>query len=329
MPLYQVVVLAVVQGITEFLPISSTAHLVLIPWFFGWRDPGLEFDIALHLGTLVAVAASFARTWVRVLFLAFGRRVLPAAPGEADEDLSTNPRLFWYLVVATVPAGLAGVALERHVETTLRSPYVIAIMMIGIGLLLWWAERAGRFEKDLGRLSLRDSLTVGVAQAVAIIPGTSRAGITMAAALFRGVERASAARFSFLLSTPIIAGATLKAAWNIARAGGIPPEMRLAFGAGILVSAVTGYAAIAFFIRYLQTGTFRIFIWYRLIFGAIILALALLQGIPAGVPVSTNLGSGAGPSEVVTVLTGPAPSTRICGIIIEALGIFFRDPVIR
>jgi undecaprenyl-diphosphatase len=276
MPLYQVVILAIVQGITEFLPISSTAHLVLVPWIMRWRDPGLMFDVALHLGTLLAVAAYFARTWVRLLLLAFGVR--SSGPPEDFED---NPRLLWFLVAATIPAGLAGLALEHYAETTLRSPYVIATMMIGIGLVMWWSERKGRFKKDLGRISLTDSVAIGAAQALAVIPGTSRSGITIAAGLFRDLERAAAARFSFLLATPIIAGAALKAGWNILKAGGVPPDMRAAFGIGLLVSAVTGYAAIAFFVRYLQTGTLKIFIWYRIVCGIIIIALAIFFGNPA------------------------------------------------
>ena len=283
MPLYQVVVLAVVQGITEFLPISSTAHLALVPWVFGWKDPGLSFDIALHLGTLVAVAAYFARTWIRVLFLALGRRVLAPPPGDPDHDLYTNPRLFGFLVVATIPAGLAGLALESYAETTLRSPYIIAFMMISVGLFLGWVERRGVFSKDLGRVTLADSLTIGVAQALAVVPGTSRSGITMAAALLRSVGRAPAARFSFLLSTPIIAGAAAKAAFDLLRIG-IPGDMWIPFGAGIVISGLTGYLVIAWLIRYLQTSTFRFFVWYRIVCGIMILALAFFFRDPVMAP---------------------------------------------
>jgi undecaprenyl-diphosphatase len=274
MPLYQVAVLAVVQGITEFLPISSTAHLVLFPWFFGWRDPGLTFDIALHVGTLAAVVLYFARTWIRVLALAVGRPSRPVHPTDPDADLYRNPRLLWFLVAATVPGGVAGLIFQEQVETTLRSPYVIAVMMIGIGLLLWWAEKTAALKKDMGRLTLADSLTIGTAQALALVPGTSRSGITIAAALFRGLDRTAAARFSFLLSTPILAGACLKAAVDLLGAG-IAPEMRLPFAAGILLSGLTGYFAIAFLLRYLQSNTLKIFIWYRIICGIMILALAI------------------------------------------------------
>lgn len=270
MPLYQVIVLAVVQGITEFLPISSTAHLALVPWVLGWRDPGLTFDVALHVGTLVAVAVYFARSWVRLVVAAFGR----------GDQVDTNPRLFWFLAIATVPAGLVGLAFERYAETTWRNPYVIATTMIGVALLLWWAEKKSRYQKQLREVSLGDSVAIGVAQALAIVPGTSRSGITIAAALFRDMEREAAARFSFLLATPIIAGAALKAGFDTFRSGGIPPEMRMAFGVGVLVSALTGYAAIAFLIRYLQSATLKIFIWYRIICGIIIIALAIFLRDP-------------------------------------------------
>jgi undecaprenyl-diphosphatase len=268
MPIYQVIVLAVVQGVTEFLPISSTAHLWLVPWLFGWRDPGLTFDVALHVGTLLAVAVYFAGTWIRLLRRGFGGRV------PNDPDLEANPRLFWFLVIATIPGALAGLALEHYAESTLRNPYVIATTMFGIGLVLWWAEQRGRFQKSLDTTSLFDATTIGVSQALAIVPGVSRSGVTIAAALLLGLKREAAARFSFLLATPIIAGAALKAGWNIFKAGGIEPEMQLPFALGVAVSAVTGYAAIAFFLRYLQTRTLKIFVWYRLICGIIILALA-------------------------------------------------------
>src|SRR5262249_8951125 len=148
MPLYQVIVLAVVQGITEFLPISSTAHLWLVPWLFGWQDPGLMYDVALHLGTLLAVAVDFARSWIDLLLHAFGRKA------KTDQEIGANSSLFWFLVVATIPAGLAGLALEHYAESRLRSPYVIASTMIGVALFLWWAERKSRYEKDLGKVTL-------------------------------------------------------------------------------------------------------------------------------------------------------------------------------
>ncbi len=280
MPIYQAVVLALVQAATEFLPISSTAHLILVPWLLGWDDPGLLFDIAVHLGTLVAVLVYFAKTWVRLGFLAFGRQALVPAAYEPDADLYENPRLFSFLVAATFPAGIAGLLLEDHVETTLRSPFVIGFMLIAVGGLIWWAERRGRFDHDLDRVSFADAMMIGCAQAVALIPGTSRAGITIAAALSRGLRRPAAARFSFLLSSPIIAGASCKAAYDAWGQGGIAPELQVPFAVGVLVSAVSGYAVIAFFLRYLQRATMLLFIYYRVIFGIIVLALAFFFRFP-------------------------------------------------
>ena len=279
MPLHQVIILALVQAVTEFLPVSSTAHLVLVPWLFGWHDPGLLFDIALHLGTLIAVLVYFARSWVRLLFLAFGKQVLLPKPDDPDVVIYKNPRLFWFLVAATFPAGIAGLALDDYVESTLRSPIVIGVMLIAVGLLIWWAERKGRLASDLDGMSLRQAMLIGCAQAIALIPGTSRSGITIATALFLGFRRPAAARFSFLLSSPIIVGASLKAALDVF-GDGIPDEMQVPFLVGILVSAVGGYAVISLFLSYLQRSTMNIFIYYRVIFGIIVLALAVFFRFP-------------------------------------------------
>lgn len=280
MPIYQAVVLALVQAATEFLPISSTAHLILVPWLLGWEDQGLLFDVALHLGTFAAVLIYFAKTWIRLLCAGFGRPIWPAKPGHPDHGIENNPRLFWYLVAATFPAGIAGLFFKEQIETTLRSPYVIGVMLVVVGVVLWWADRVSRLERGLKDIPLLDAMIVGCAQAVALIPGTSRSGITMSAALFRGIDRASAARFSFLLSSPIILGASAKAAYDAFRNGGIPPEMQAPFAVGVVVSAIAGYAVIAFFIRYLQTATLTLFVIYRIIFGIIVLALAFLWRIP-------------------------------------------------
>ena len=276
MPLYQVVVLALVQAASEFLPISSTAHLVIVPWVFGWDDHGLLFDVALHVGTVVAVLAYFSKTWIRLLFLSVGRRVLEPPPGHPDEDLYANPRLFIYLVAATFPAGIAGLLFEDYIETTLRSPLLIGVMLILVGLIIWWAERIGRMERNLSSVSFGQALLIGCAQAVALIPGTSRSGITISAGLFLGIERAAAARFSFLLASPTILGASAKAGYGACSQGGIPSELQAPFLLGAIISAIAGYLVIAVFLRYLQTATMKIFVYYRVIFGIIVLALASL-----------------------------------------------------
>src|SRR5579864_5403920 len=245
MPLVEVIVLGIVQGLTEFLPISSTAHLAVIPWLFGWPDPGLSYDIALHVGTLAAVLLYFFRDWVQIIGQALGISV------EADPVLQRNRGLLWLLIAGTIPAALAGLIFQKQ------------------------AERAGRRQKDLSHLSFVDSLSVGVAQALAVVPGVSRSGITIAAGLFRNLDRPSAARFSFLLSTPVIAGAAAKDLWDLVRhEGGIPPEMRPAFLIGMAVSAVVGGLTIKFFLDYLKRRGLTCFVLYRLIFGIMLIALA-------------------------------------------------------
>jgi undecaprenyl-diphosphatase len=279
MPLYQAVVLAVVQGLTEFLPISSTAHLWLVPWLLGWKDPGLTFDVALHAGTLVAVLAYFWRYWVEMATLAVGLggdgAGAPDAGAQghsAQADLRQNPRLLWYLVIATIPAALAGWRFEHAAEEQLRSPIIVGAALILIGLFMWAGDWRGKRERGLGQVGFLDSFLVGVAQALAVIPGVSRSGITMTAGLFRRMKRETAARFSFLLSTPIIAGAALKKGLEIRHAG-LPHEMRLPFLCGALVSALVGYLVIAVLIRYLERRTFKLFVVYRIVVGVIVLLI--------------------------------------------------------
>jgi undecaprenyl-diphosphatase len=279
MPIYQAIVLAIVQGLTEFLPISSTAHLWLFPWLLGWKDPGLTFDVALHAGTLLAVLVYFWRYWVEMARLAAGRGEKgDAAPNagatghSASADLRENPRLLWYLVIATVPAALAGWRFEHAAEEQLRSPIIIGAALIVIGLFMWAGDWLGKRQLDLGHVGLLDSFLVGVAQALAVIPGVSRSGVTMTAGLFRRMKRETAARFSFLLSTPLIAGAALKKGLEI-RHVGLPHDMRLPFLCGALVSALVGYLVIAVLIRYLERRTFKVFVVYRVVLGVIVLVL--------------------------------------------------------
>jgi undecaprenyl-diphosphatase len=266
MPLYQVVVLALVQGVTEFLPISSTAHLALFPWLFGWKDPGLTFDVALHAGTLVAVIVYFWRSWLNMTRAGLG------IGKSGNPHSAENRRLFWFLVLATVPAGFAGWVFEDAAENQLRQPELIATAMIVVGLLIWAGDKAKAAKATLGQINLVDSVLVGIAQALAIIPGVSRSGATMTAALFRGLNRETSARFSFLLSTPIIAGAVLKKGVEIVKHG-LPPDMLMPFLVGTVVAAASGYLVIAWLIRYLERRTFKIFIVYRLAFGVLVLAL--------------------------------------------------------
>jgi len=270
MPLYQAIVLAVVQALTEFIPVSSTAHLVLVPWLFGWKDPGLVFDVALHAGTLVAVLIYFFRDWVQIIAQGFGLNV------GTDPQLKQERGLLWLLAIASIPIGIFGFLFDKQADSTWRNPYVIGAMAIAVGILIWIAERRRIGDKTIGKITWTDGLAIGAAQAVSIIPGTSRSGITITAGLFRGLNREAAARFSFLLSTPAIAAAVLKKMWDIHKHGGIAPDMKMPFVVGIVVSGVLGAIVIAGFLRYLRHRSLMPFVYYRIVFGIIVIALAAI-----------------------------------------------------
>lgn len=259
----QALALGIVQGIGEFLPISSTAHLVLTPWLFGWPDPGLAFDVALHLGTLAAVVGFFWRDWLALVWDGLVR-------GREGER-----RLFWLLVLATIPGALAGLVLEGAAATTFRSPVLIALALMAMGWVLYWADaRRGRGGHGIGSLGWGQALAIGLSQAVAIVPGVSRSGATMTAGLLCGLGREAAARFSFLMSLPIIMGAGVLSLPRLDAADLLAPP----FWVGLGAAAAAGAASIGFLLRYLRRGTFRVFAWYRLVLGSVVIALALLRG---------------------------------------------------
>jgi undecaprenyl-diphosphatase len=276
MPLYQAIVLALVQAFTEFLPVSSTAHLTLFPWLLGWQDPGLAFDVALHAGTLVAVLLYFFKDWLTLALCGVGAKY----PSNATIlEVGQHKKLFWYMVIGTIPGGILGALFEHKIEEHFRTPYVIAISLIAIGLVMWWADSKSPLTRPIEQSNITDALTIGTAQALALCPGVSRSGITITTGLFRGFTREAATRFSFLLSTPLIAGAVvshLPKLIKLHKAGGLDlPFSTLLIS--ILVSGVAGYFVIAFFLRYLQTHTLKLFVFYRLLFGIIVLVLAFLQ----------------------------------------------------
>jgi undecaprenyl-diphosphatase len=243
--------------------------LALVPWLFHWPDPGLGFDIALHVGTLGAILLYFFRDWVQIIAQGFGMTF------DADPALKRNRMLLWLMAVGTLPVGVFGYIFKAQAEGPWRNPMVIASMMIGVGVLLAICDRIGRRQKDLGHLTGLDAILIGLAQAVSIVPGTSRSGITISAGLWRNLDRPSAARFSFLLSTPAIAAAALKDFYDLAKhQGGVPHEMRIPFLVGILVSGASGLAVIHFFLEFLRHRTMTVFVAYRIIFGIIIIALA-------------------------------------------------------
>ena len=284
MPVYQAIILAIIQGLAEFIPISSSGHLIVVRRLLGWNELSpaheLTFDVALHAGTLISVLVYFRRTWFQIVRAAFGGKVVRFSENEASardltvEEARRERLLLWFLAIATIPGAVAGKLLEHSAEDYFREHVMlIAAALIVVGLIMWWGEKYSTFRKPLPDITFADSLVIGFAQATALIPGVSRSGSTITAGLFRNLTRDAAVRFSFLLATPIIAGAALVKAHEVHKEG-IPHDMRTPFAVGIAVSAIVGYIAIAWLIRYLRTKTLTIFIVYRIIFGIIVLALA-------------------------------------------------------
>ncbi len=259
------IALALLQGFTEFLPISSSAHLILLPRLLGWEDQGLAFDVAVHVGTLSAVVLYFRRELVPMA-RDWGRSLL-------TRQQTRDSRLAWAVLWGTIPVGLAGLAFKGYIEGELRSELVIATTTIGFGLLLWWADAKGRGARDEYHLGWKDILIIGIAQAVALIPGTSRSGATMTAGLMLGLSREGAARFSFLLSIPVIVLAGgLKGLDLIEEAA---PVDWGAMIIGVVTSAITAYACIHFFLKLLERIGMLPFVIYRLVLGGVLLALFL------------------------------------------------------
>jgi undecaprenyl-diphosphatase len=260
----QIVVLAVIQGITEFLPVSSSGHLILVPYFTNWPDQGLEFDLAVHIGTLTAIVAYFRRTLVAMAF-DWVRSII------ARREVGQS-RLAWAVLFGTIPAGLVGLLFRHNIETTLRSPLVVACTTIGYAVLLWLADRrrGSRTEHSIGWL---DVLVIGCAQALALVPGTSRSGVTMTAGLFRNLSREAAARFSFLLAVPVMAAAGL--AELAGYASHTAPIDTQAIVLGLALSAVTGLACIHFFLKWLTRFGMLPYVLYRLALGAVLLVVLL------------------------------------------------------
>ena len=257
MTIFQAAAMGIIQGLTEFLPVSSSAHLILAPRVFGWDDPGLAFDVALHLGTLAGVLAYFRKDLWTLANQAFLNK---------DNQASSARSLILAIALATMPGGIAGLLLEHKVESIFRSPALIAGTLIAIGFLMAIADRFGKGEKGLPQLTLRDAMLIGLAQCLALIPGVSRSGITISTALFLGFERTSAARFSFLLSIPIIAGAGLLKSPQIFHA-----HDPMLIVAGFLASAVSGLGAIWILMKFIEQYRFTPYVIYRLVLGVAIL----------------------------------------------------------
>jgi undecaprenyl-diphosphatase len=261
------VVLGIIQGLSEFLPISSSAHLTLTPWLLHWSEPGLSFDVALHTGTLVAVLAYFRAEWVRLL-VAFWKIVTTRRV-----ETETQRRVV-YLIIATIPGGIAGVLLDKYAESTFRSPQLIAIAMIVLGVLLWLVDRAARETRALAAMRPLDAVWIGVAQIFALIPGVSRSGATITAGLADRFDRESAAVFSFLMSMPIILAAALFKVPHVIHDQGLSAPLI----AGVLASALSGWLAISALLRYVSRRSYGIFALYRVVVGLGVLLIVHYRG---------------------------------------------------
>ena len=263
---FESIILGIIQGLTEFLPISSTAHLVIIPELFHWDSPllnSLTFDVALHTGTLLAVIAYFFRDTLDLISGFFSGLF------KLNFNLDRKTRLAILVFLGTIPAGVLGVLLDNWVETKFRTPAVLATSMVAIGILMWYSEKVAAKSKKTDRLTIRDALIVGLSQAVALVPGTSRSGITISSGLLLGYEREDAARFSFLLSIPVIAGAAFVKLKTFVH--GVPSQDISPLLLGTLFSAVFGFLSIKYFMKYLQRHSLNAFVVYRFIFAAIII----------------------------------------------------------
>ena len=261
MTLFQAIVLGLVQGLAELLPISSSAHLALTPYFFGWTDPGLAFDVALHAGTLIALSWYFRDEWRRMFISAW--RI-----GRTRRVDSIDDRLLVYLVVATIPAAIAGVLLDDYAETVFRAPAIMGTTLIVMGIVLWAVDRWSARVRVLNEVRLSDAVIVGLAQVLALVPGVSRSGSTITAGRLLQLDRPTAARFSFLMSMPITLAAVVLKAPEAIRAEGFSVPLL----AGVLAAALSSWLAITVLLRYISRHSFGVFAVYRLILGIVVFA---------------------------------------------------------
>jgi undecaprenyl-diphosphatase len=268
----QALILGIVQGLGEFLPISSSGHLIVVPWLLGWPEHSLAFDVALHLGTLLAVVYAFRAEW-RALARAFFAGLRHGRPFAGPEG-----RLLLHLGLASIPAAIVGKLLDEWAESTFRAPALVASTMAIMGVVLWIADARARpatgTHPQVPILSTRDAILIGLAQCLAIIPGVSRSGSTISAGLLLGVERPEAARFSFLLATPITLGAVLLKGHKALHEGaGLPPLV-----VGVIAAAIVGFLAIRVLLAYVRTKDYRPFVYYRLAFAVAVFAILLARG---------------------------------------------------
>jgi undecaprenyl-diphosphatase len=282
MNLIQAIILGIVQGVTEFAPVSSSAHLVLVPWALGWPSPSVAFDAILHWGTLTAVLIYFWPDWVRVV-IGFFRSLTTRGPWNARPGgrlADADSRLAWWIMIGTIPAMVLGLAFKGFFESLFSSPPAVGALLLVTALILVLGEQAGRRVRERGRdvsqLTLADTLLVGLAQAAAIAPGISRSGSTISTGLARGLKRDAAARFSFMIGAPIILGAGLLPLLDLIQAGGLRQELPIMV-IGFLAAAIAGYVCIKYLLRYLQHGSLYVFAAYCAVIGVATLVLGAIR----------------------------------------------------
>ena len=261
MDIIQAIALAILQGLTEFLPISSSAHLMLLPILVGWEDQGMAFDVAVHVGTLTAVVIFYRHDLMQISKAWFGSL--------SGDGLNGDAKLAWYVLLGTIPVGLVGISLPDNIETAIRSPIVVAIATIIFALLLWFAEKKATEKRDT--ITLLDAILIGLFQAIALIPGTSRSGITITAGLLTGLKREQAARFSFLLSIPVISLAGMLKSWELYQTTALVNWGLMAIGA--CISALVAYLSITWFLKFLNKVGMLPFVYYRFALGIFLLWL--------------------------------------------------------
>lgn len=266
MTVWQAIILGVLQGLAEFLPISSSAHLALTPWILGWQSPGLAFDVALHIGTLAAVLWFFRAQWVALARAAW--RIVVTRRIDTEEE-----RRVLYLIIATIPGGIGGLLLAEYAETVFRTPALIATTLIIMGVILWAVDRFAPQERPLGQMRWTHALLFGLAQVLALVPGVSRSGSTMTAGRAMGFHRESAAVFAFLMSMPITAAAAVYEVPKAIAEGGMGAPIL----AGIIASGLSGWLAISVLLRYVARHGFGVFAAYRILVGLAVLALVAMR----------------------------------------------------
>ena len=263
MQIYQGIILGIIQGITELLPISSSAHLFLIPWIFNWNIPE-AFDVALHFGTLLAIGIFFFKDWIDLIVGGYNLAI--------KKKKSTEGKIFWYIVIATIPGGIIGFILDKYAENLLTQPIIIAIALIVMGIILYLIDKNSKKETSYENLSFKQTFIIGVSQALAFIPGVSRSGITMTTGRALGVKREAVAKYSFMLSAPIVLAATVFKLKDfieyflIADVAGI-----IAFIMGVVLSFIVGIIVIKFLLEFLKKGSFKVFAIYRVIIGLFVI----------------------------------------------------------